>query len=73
MITYNMRYRGQYEYDKFALNIIQFINLVSEITKRIDQETDSDIIGYKKELDSIFYQLDDLNLELSKQKERYSI
>lgn len=26
MIHYNMRYRGTYEYDKFALNILQLHN-----------------------------------------------
>ena len=26
MIYYNMRYRGPYEYDKFTLNIFNYIN-----------------------------------------------
>ena len=28
MIYYNMRYRGPYEYDKFTLNILNYVNYV---------------------------------------------
>lgn len=31
MIVYNNRYRGPLEYDKFALNILTFHNLINEI------------------------------------------
>ena len=51
----------------------EYVRVFAKIGTWYVVQTDSDIIGYKKELDSIFYQLDDLNLELSKQKERYSI
>ena len=30
MIYYNMRYRGPYEYDKFTLNILNYINFVND-------------------------------------------
>ena len=30
MIYYNMRYRGPYEYDKFTLNILNYINYVND-------------------------------------------
>ena len=30
MIYYNMRYRGPYEYDKFTLNIFNYINYVND-------------------------------------------
>ena len=29
MIRYNMRYRGPYEHDKFALNILQYHNMIT--------------------------------------------
>ena len=32
MIYYNMRYRGPYEYDKFTLNILNYINYVNDYT-----------------------------------------
>ena len=30
MIYYNMRYRGPYEYDKFTLNILNYVNYVND-------------------------------------------
>ena len=30
MIYYNMRYRGPYEYDKFTLNVLNYVNYVNE-------------------------------------------
>ena len=30
MIYYNMRYRGPYEYDKFTLNILNYVNFVED-------------------------------------------
>ena len=30
MIYYNMRYRGPYEYDKFTLNVLNYINFVND-------------------------------------------
>lgn len=30
MIYYNMRYRGPYEYDKFTLNILNYVNFVND-------------------------------------------
>lgn len=32
MIYYNMRYRGPYEYDKFTLNILNYVNYVNDYT-----------------------------------------
>ncbi len=34
MITYNMRYRGAFEYDKCVLNALQFHNEVNVISKK---------------------------------------
>lgn len=31
MITYNHKYRGEFEYEKFALNILSFHNIISNI------------------------------------------
>lgn len=37
MITYNYKYRGEFEYEKFALNILSFHNIISNI-KEIELE-----------------------------------
>ena len=37
MITYNHKYRGEFEYEKFALNILSFHNIISNI-KEIELE-----------------------------------
>ena len=50
MITYNMRYRGTYEYDKFALNILQFLNLSNSILDKIDKEKKDNIVSYIERL-----------------------
>ena len=47
MIHYNMRYRGTYEYDKFALNILQMHN---EYVDYIDDIFSNDEINNIKDL-----------------------
>ncbi len=39
MIYYNMRYRGPYEYDKFTLNILNYINFVNDYIADIEDYT----------------------------------
>ena len=46
MIFYNNRYRGPFEYDKFALNILSFHNIINEL------ET-LELKGTKKEFNSL--------------------
>ena len=46
MIFYNNRYRGPFEYDKFALNILSFHNIINEL------ET-LEIKGTKKEFNRL--------------------
>lgn len=36
MIYYNMRYRGPYEYDKFTLNILNYVNFVTDYINDIE-------------------------------------
>ena len=36
MIYYNMRYRGPYEYDKFTLNILNYVNFVNDYIADIE-------------------------------------
>lgn len=50
MITYNMRYRGAYEYDKFVLNVFQFLNLTKDISDKINKEKKDDISLYEEQL-----------------------
>lgn len=59
MITYNFRYRGSYEYDKFVLNIFQFHNEVVILHDLIfQQDTDStdNILGLKQAFDENYEQ-----------------
>lgn len=46
MIIYNNRYRGPFEYDKFALNILSFHNIMNEL-KTLE------IKGTKKEFNNL--------------------
>ena len=48
MITYNMRYRGAYEYDKFVLNVFQFLNLTKDISDKINKEKKDGISLYEE-------------------------
>ena len=50
MITYNMRYRGAYEYDKFVLNVFQFLNLTKDISDKINKEKKDGISSYEEQL-----------------------
>lgn len=50
MITYNMRYRGAYEYDKFVLNVFQFLNLTKDISDKINKEKKDSILLYEEQL-----------------------
>ena len=40
MIYYNMRYRGPYEYDKFTLNIFNYINYVNDYIYDMNNTSD---------------------------------
>jgi len=39
MILYNMRYRGPYEYDKFVLNTMQFVNETKRLKGQLGDTT----------------------------------
>ena len=39
MIYYNMRYRGPYEYDKFTLNILNYVNYVNDYIADMEDYT----------------------------------
>ena len=45
MIYYNMRYRGPYEYDKFTLNIFNYVNFVNDYI--------ADMQNYRYDIDDI--------------------
>lgn len=64
MILYNIRYRGPFEYDKFVLNILQFMNEVKRIDKKINKDTVSNLLKKKNELDNIFNELTNTNSDL---------
>ena len=50
MILYNMRYRGPYEYDKFALNIMQFVNETKRLKGQLGDTTLAELKAMQKEL-----------------------
>lgn len=51
MIHYNMRYRGTYEYDKFALNILQLHNEYIDFINDLD--SDKEIDSFKELYDQV--------------------
>lgn len=52
MIYYNMRYRGPYEYDKFTLNILNYINYVNDYIYDMNN-TSEEYDTFKKMLDEV--------------------
>lgn len=57
MIMYNHRYRGQFEYDKFALNILSFHNIVTNLETLEIQGTNEEIsslLSIHDEVNKIF-------------------
>jgi uncharacterized protein YozE (UPF0346 family) len=76
MIVYNMRYRGPLEYDKFALNVLQFHNDVffrhsDEFNEMSVDE--NNLISTQKEVNNtlatVMETCDSLYLEIIKCKE----
>lgn len=78
MIFYNMRYRGPYEYEKFVLNILQYTNIVNEIThdtsdvdmwdtiKSLNNQVDhifNEVIGDNKLCENVYKKLIMINRE----------
>ena len=53
MIYYNMRYRGPYEYDKFTLNILNYINYVNDYIYDMNN-TSEEFNTLKKMQDEIY-------------------
>ena len=43
MILYNMRYRGPYEYDKFVLNTMQYMNEAKRLGGELGDTTIADL------------------------------
>lgn len=64
MITYNMRYRGPYEYDKFALNILQYINLIKDITSSVNKNAENNLVSKSEKLAKYIDNIDNIQHEL---------
>lgn len=64
MITYNMRYRGPYEYDKFALNILQYINLVKDIASSVNKNAENNLVSKSEKLAKYIDNIDSIQHEL---------
>ena len=64
MITYNMRYGGPYEYDKFALNILQYINLVKDISSSVNKNAENNLVSKSEKLAKYIDNIDNIQHEL---------
>jgi len=58
MISYNFRYRGPFEYEKFVLNILQFHNEMVMFRKRLlsKNENSKELLNAKEDLDNLFHE-----------------
>lgn len=59
-----MRYRGPYEYDKFALNILQYINLVKDISSSVNKNTENNLVSKSEKLTKYIDNIDNIQHEL---------
>ena len=59
-----MRYRGPYEYDKFALNILQYINLVKDITSSVNKNDENNLVSKSEKLAKYIDNIDNIQHEL---------
>ena len=59
-----MRYRGPYEYDKFALNILQYINLVKNITSSVNKNAENNLVSKSEKLAKYIDNIDNIQHEL---------
>ena len=64
MITYNMRYRGPYEYDKFALNILQYNNLVKDIVYAVNKNAENNLVSKSEKLAKYIDNIDSIQHKL---------
>lgn len=59
-----MRYRGPYEYDKFALNILQYINLVKDISSSVNKNAENNLVSKSEKLTKYIDNIDSIQHEL---------
>lgn len=59
-----MRYRGPYEYDKFALNILQYINLVKDISSLVNKNAENNLVSKSEKLTKYIDNIDNIQHEL---------
>ena len=59
-----MRYRGPYEYDKFALNILQYINLVKDIASSVNKDAENNLVSKSEKLAKYIDNIDSIQHEL---------
>lgn len=72
MIYYNMRYRGPYEYDKFTLNVLNYVNYVNEYLYDMNN-TSEEYDTFKKTRDDIDDAFDSCMNNVEKFYEKYMI
>jgi hypothetical protein len=70
MILYNFKYRGPYEYEKFILNIYQFLNEMTDIQNTVEAETSTGLVATADALKKQINQLLEIDLELACARER---
>lgn len=59
-----MRYRGPYEYDKFALNILQYNNLVKDIVYAVNKNAKNNLVSKSEKLAKYIDNIDSIQHKL---------
>ena len=57
MILYNVRHRGCYEYEKFALNTFQLHNELQRLTKKVRETSQESFSDTLNDLDAVIDEL----------------
>lgn len=57
MILYNIRYRGSFEYDKFALNTLQIRNEVLRMLKEFNNTEGKDFLDMKQSFNNLYEEM----------------
>ncbi len=70
MIQYNFKYRGPYEYEKFILNIFQFLNEMKDLQDTVEAETTTGLAATAEELKNKINTLLTIDAELAFVRER---
>ena len=69
MILYNFKYRGPYEYEKFVLNIFQFLNEMTDLQAELSSDMEMNLTDIKELLEEKLEALENLSFEYALRQE----